>query len=110
MQKIIWFCGVALLCLATSLAAAVPPPSPPAATATTPPAEPVNVLSAAKQAGVLRVAMEPDFPPCIGLTKKARKTVSITTWRYWWLKSWVLPTVQAVEDDYSKLPGLAVEG
>lgn len=79
MQKIIWSCGLALFCLATSLAAAVPPPSPPA-TATTPPTEPVDVLAAAKQAGVLRVAMEPDFPPpCIGLTKKARKTVLITT-------------------------------
>lgn len=110
MQKIIWSYGLVLFCLATSLAAAVPPPLPPVATATTPPAEPVNVLSAAKQAGVLRVAMEPDFPPMYWINEEGKEDGFDYHLALLVAKELGIPTVQAVEDDYSKLPGLAVEG
>ncbi|SEA96919.1 ABC-type amino acid transport substrate-binding protein [Thiothrix caldifontis] len=111
MRKLIWSCGVALFCLATNLAAAVPPPSPPTASAAaTQPAEPVNVLAAAKQAGVLRVAMEPDFPPMYWLNEEGKEDGFDYHLALLVAKELGIPAVKAVEDDYSKLPGLAVEG
>jgi ABC-type amino acid transport substrate-binding protein len=111
MRKFIWPCSVALLCFATGLAAAVPPPPPPAApveTAKT--TEPGNVLEAAKKAGVLRVAMLPDSPPMYWLDEDGKETGFDYQLAQLVAKELGIPTVKVVEEDYSKLPALTVEG
>jgi ABC-type amino acid transport substrate-binding protein len=107
MRKFIWPCGVALLCFATGLAAAVPPPPPP----TTPTTSTTgNVLETVKKAGVLRVAMEPDFPPMYWVNEEGKEDGFDYHLALLVAKELGIQTVQAVEEDYSKLPGLAVEG
>ena len=112
MRKFIWPCGIALLCFATGLMAAVPPPPPPTAAPaeTTKPAETGDVLEAAKKAGVLRVAMEPDFPPMYWVNEEGKEDGFDYHLALLVAKELGIPAVKAVEDDYSKLPGLAVEG
>ncbi|OQX01301.1 MAG: hypothetical protein BWK73_46575 [Thiothrix lacustris] len=111
MRKVIWSCSVALLCFATELMAAVPPPPPPTSpAATAQPTESGNVLAAAKKAGVLRVAVEPDFPPMYWVNEKGKEDGFDYHLALLVAKELGIPTVKAVEDDYSKLPSLAVEG
>ena len=109
MRKFIWSCGVALLCGATGLTAAVPPPPPPTSTAPTATTS-GTVLEAARKAGVLRVAMEPDFPPMYWVNEEGKEDGFDYHLALLVAKELGIPTVKAVEDDYSKLPGLAVEG
>lgn len=112
MRKFIWPCGVALLCFSTGLAAAVPPPPPPAAApATTPqPAETGKVLETAKQAGILRVATEPDFPPLYWVDEAGKEQGFEYELAHLIAKELGIPKVELVEDDYDKLPTLAQEG
>lgn len=111
MRKFIWPCSVALLCFATGLAAAVPPPPPPTApAATTKPTEPGNVLTAAKQAGVLRVATEPDFPPLYWVNEAGKEQGFEYELAHLIAKELGIPKVELVEADYDKLPALAKDG
>ncbi|OQX02836.1 MAG: hypothetical protein BWK73_41350 [Thiothrix lacustris] len=108
MQKIIWSCGLALFCVATSLAAAVPPPSPPVATPKA--TNTSSVLAAAKQAGVLRVATEPDFPPLYWVDEQGKEQGFEYEMAQLLAQALGIPKVELVEDDYDKLPALAQEG
>lgn len=109
MRKFIWPCGVALFCFATS-AAAVPPPPPPTSNAPAVNAEPGNVLKAAQQAGVLRVATEPDFPPLYWVDEAGKERGFEYELAQRIAKALGIPNVELVEDDYDKLPILAKEG
>ncbi|MGB5600794.1 MAG: transporter substrate-binding domain-containing protein, partial [Thiothrix litoralis] len=109
MRKFIWPCGVALFCFATS-AAAVPPPPPPTSNAPAVNAEPGNVLKAAQQAGVLRVATEPDFPPLYWVDEAGKERGFEYELAQRIAKALGIPNVELVEDDYDKLPTLAKEG
>jgi ABC-type amino acid transport substrate-binding protein len=109
MRKFIWPCGVALLCFATGLAAAVPPPPPPSIA----PVKTVatgHALEAAKQAGVLRVAMEPDFPPMYWVNEEGKEDGFDYHLAVLIAKELGIPKVTPAEEDYSKLPGLAIDG
>ncbi len=112
MRKFIWPCGIALLCFATGLMAAVPPPPPPtvAPAETTKQTETGNVLEATQKAGVLRVAMEPDFPPMYWVNEEGKEDGFDYHLALLVAKELGIPVVKAVEDDYSKLPSLVLEG
>ncbi|WMP15834.1 transporter substrate-binding and LysM peptidoglycan-binding domain-containing protein [Thiothrix lacustris] len=110
MRKFIWPCGVALLCFAAGVAVAVPPPPPPTSDASSVAAEAGNVLKAAKQAGVLRVATEPDFPPLYWVDEAGKEQGFEYELAQRIAKELGIPKVELVEGDYDKLPSLATEG
>lgn len=113
MRKFAWPLGVATLCFATGLLAAVPPPAPPT---TAPPAdaakpaENASVLAAAKQAGVLRVAMEPDFPPIYWVNEQGEYEGFDYKLAELMAKELGIPKIEMVDDDYDKLPELIRTG
>lgn len=112
MRQFAWPLGVAMLCFATGLLAAVPPPAPPStAPAATPTlAANTNILANAKQAGVLRVATEPDFPPLYWVDEAGKEQGFEYELAHLLAKELGIPKVELVEDDYDKLPALAQEG
>lgn len=114
MRKFVWSCAAALFCFATGVTAAVPPPPPPTeaapAAATAEPEAAGNVLEAARQAGVLRVATEPDFPPLYWVDESGKEQGFEYELAHMIAKELGIPKVELVEDDYDKLPDLAKEG
>lgn len=106
--------GIALLCCTTWTTAATPPPAPPPASDTPSTAaisaDTANILANAKQAGVLRVAMEPDFPPIYWVDEQGEPTGFDYKLAELIAAELGIPKITMVDDDYDKLPELIRSG